>query len=57
MAAKTALRIGISPDLDIRLPINLAGLLFDNSDGLTIVPASNSPQVDALTNILSAWFI
>jgi hypothetical protein len=46
--------MGISPDFDIRPDKKLYGS-SDHSEGvLTTLPANNRPQVDALTNILSA---
>ena len=54
IAAKTAFLMGISPDFDIRSDKKLYGS-SDQSEGvLTTLPANNRPQVDALTNILSA---
>ena len=56
MAAKTAFLIGISPDFEIKLERKLFGFLDHSFGVVTTLPASNKPQVDAFTKILSALF-
>ena len=56
MAAKTAFLIGISPDFEIKLDKKLFGSLDHSLGVATTLPASNKPQVEAFTKILSALF-
>ena len=54
MAAITAFLIGNSPDLETIDRRNLFGFCDHSSGVFTTFPANKSPQVDALTNKLSA---